>query len=337
MKVLVTGGAGYIGSHACVALLNAGYDVVVIDNLCNSSAESLSRVRALTGRTLNFVQADLCDAAALDDLFRAHTFDAVMHFAGLKAVGESVAFPLRYYRNNVIGSTTLLETMLAHGVKQLVFSSSTTVYGWPSKVPIDESAPVVPVNAYGRSKAMIETIIADWCTLDPTHAAINLRYFNPVGAHPSGQLGEDPRGIPNNLMPFVAQVAVGRQPKLRVFGDDYPTADGTGVRDYIHVVDLVEGHLAALSYLQTTPGLTTVNLGTGQGVSVLDLVRAFERACGKPIPYDIVARRPGDVAACYADPSLADRLLGWRTQRDLDAMCGDAWRFQQQNPNGYGG
>ncbi|MFY9975448.1 MAG: UDP-glucose 4-epimerase GalE, partial [Chromatiaceae bacterium] len=305
MRVLVTGGAGYIGSHACVELLEAGHSVTVVDNLCNSKEESLRRVREITGRDLDFVRADLRDGAALDTLLREQRFDSVIHFAGLKAVGESVQRPIDYYENNVGGTLSLCRALAKAGVRNLVFSSSATVYGDPASVPIREHFPLAATNPYGRSKLFIEEILRDLHGADPTWNLVLLRYFNPVGAHRSGRIGEDPGGIPNNLMPFVAQVAVGKLPRLRVFGDDYPTPDGTGVRDYIHVVDLARGHLAALEKLREAPGVVVYNLGTGRGYSVLDMVAAFERASGRPIPYEIVARRPGDIATCYADPTLA--------------------------------
>jgi UDP-glucose 4-epimerase len=335
MKVLVTGGAGYIGSHTCVELLAAGHDVVVVDNLKNSKRAALARVGDITGREPGFVQADLRDAAALTVLFTDHAFDAVIHFAGLKAVGESTRLPLAYYDNNVGGTLTLCLAMAEAGVKRLVFSSSATVYGDPVSVPIREDFPLSATNPYGRSKLMVEDVLRDLHASDPAWDIALLRYFNPVGAHPSGRIGEDPNGIPNNLMPFIAQVAVGKLPELEVFGDDYDTPDGTGVRDYIHVVDLAQGHLAALKRLSQSPGLVTYNLGTGQGYSVLDMVRAFADAAGREIPYQIVARRPGDIAACYADPSLAAAELGWRARFGVAEMVADHWRWQKDNPNGY--
>jgi UDP-glucose 4-epimerase len=336
MKILVTGGAGYIGSHTCVELLGAGHDVVVVDNLCNSKPLALERVQALAGRSLRFVEADLRDRAALDQLFSSCAFDAVIHFAGLKAVGESTEHPLDYHDNNVGGTLALCQAMAAAGVKVIVFSSSATVYGDPASVPIREGARLSVANPYGRSKLIIEDILRDLHQADPSWCIALLRYFNPVGAHPSGQIGEDPSGIPNNLMPYVTQVAIGRLPELRVFGGDWPTPDGTGVRDYIHVVDLARGHLAALDYLGREPSLLTCNLGTGRGYSVLDVVHAFERVCGRALPYKIVGRRPGDIASCYADPSLARERLGWQAERDLDAMVNDAWTWQRENPNGFG-
>ncbi|QVL50907.1 MAG: UDP-glucose 4-epimerase GalE [Thiocapsa sp.] len=336
MHVLVTGGAGYIGSHTCVEMLAAGMDVVVVDNLCNSKEESLRRVGEITGRTPTFIQADLRDRAALDAIFRDGAFDAVVHFAGLKAVGESVELPLDYYDNNVGGTITLCRAMSAAGVRNLVFSSSATVYGDPATVPIREGFPLSATNPYGRSKLFIEEILRDLHLSDATWNIALLRYFNPVGAHPSGRIGEDPNGIPNNLMPYVAQVAVGKLPRLRVFGNDYPTPDGTGVRDYIHVVDLARGHLAALHRLAPGPGVVVYNLGTGHGYSVLDMVAAFERASGRPVPYEIVARRAGDIAVCYADPALAKAELGWEAQFGIDAMVRDSWRWQSENPQGFG-
>jgi len=335
MKILVTGGAGYIGSHTCLELLQAGYEVVVIDNLSNSKEESLRRVQALAGKSLGFHQADLLDRAALNAVFADEGIDAVIHFAGLKAVGESVASPLKYYHNNITGTLALCEVMKKHGVRNLVFSSSATVYGDPHKVPITEDFPLGPTNPYGRTKWMIEEILRDLHQADDAWNIALLRYFNPVGAHISGRIGEDPNGIPNNLVPFIAQVAVGKLPELRVFGDDYPTGDGTGVRDYIHVVDLALGHLKALDKLASNPGVVTYNLGTGQGYSVLEVVSAFEKACGKRIPYQVVMRRPGDIASCYADPATAKTALGWSAERGIDEMCADVWRWQSSNPNGY--
>jgi UDP-glucose 4-epimerase len=335
-RVLVTGGAGYIGSHACIALLEAGYDVVAFDNLCNASAEAITRVAEITGRPLALVEGDVRDPAALDALFAGYAVDAVMHFAGLKAVGESVEQPLAYYDNNVHGTLALLDAMDRAGVQTLVFSSSATVYGDPASVPIREDFPTGATNPYGRSKLMVEEILADWQSARPEWRIARLRYFNPVGAHPSGRIGEDPSGIPNNLVPFIAQVAVGRRERVAVFGNDYPTPDGTGVRDYIHVLDLAEGHVATLRHLSKEPGLVTVNLGTGRGASVLEMIHAFEAASGKRIPFEVVARRAGDIAECWADPSLAQSLLGWRASRSLEDMCSDAWRWQSANPDGYG-
>ena len=335
MRVLVTGGAGYIGSHTCVELLEAGHSVTVVDNLCNSKEESLERVREITGRDVEFARADLRDGAALDAILAGQGFDSVIHFAGLKAVGESVQRPIDYYENNVGGTLSLCRAMAKAGLKNLVFSSSATVYGDPASVPITEHFPLSATNPYGRSKLFIEEILKDLHVADPTWNLALLRYFNPVGAHPSGRIGEDPSGIPNNLMPFVAQVAVGKLPKLRVFGDDYPTPDGTGVRDYIHVVDLARGHLAALDKLRQSPGVAVYSLGTGRGYSVLEMVAAFERASGRPIPYEIVARRAGDIATCYADPTLAREEMGWQAELGIDAMVADTWRWQSRNPNGY--
>jgi UDP-glucose 4-epimerase len=333
--ILVTGAAGYIGSHTCVELLSAGYAVVALDNLCNSSAESIRRVERITGRSLPFVEADVRDRAALDALLREHKIDAAIHFAGLKAVGESVAQPLRYFENNVGGSVTLLQALGDAGVKTFLFSSSATVYGDPESVPISEDARLSTTNPYGRSKLMVEQVLEDLQTSDPSWTIASLRYFNPVGAHESGLIGEDPRGIPNNLMPFIAQVAVGRRERLSVFGDDYPTPDGTGVRDYIHVVDLARGHLAALAQLFRSQRSFTINLGTGRGYSVLEMVKAFEQASGRPVPYQVTARRPGDIATCYADPARARELLDWEAKKDLADMCADHWRWQSMNPQGY--
>ncbi len=328
-NILVTGGAGYIGSHTCVELLAAGYNLVVIDNFSNSKPAVLGRVEQISGGKIPFMEVDVRDRSALRDVFRQHAIDAVIHFAGLKAVGESVSQPLRYYDNNVSGSIALFEVMAESGVKTLVFSSSATVYGDPQSVPIREDFPLSATNPYGRSKLMLEEILRDLSRSDESWKIALLRYFNPVGAHESGIIGEDPNGIPNNLMPYITQVAVGKLQQLSVFGDDYPTPDGTGVRDYIHVVDLARGHLAALGALSDKPGVMTVNLGTGQGYSVLDVIRAFENASGRPVPYRIAPRRPGDVAQCYADPTLAQELLGWRAERGLEEMCRDSWRWQQ--------
>jgi UDP-glucose 4-epimerase len=335
MKVLVTGGAGYIGSHTCVELLGAGHELVVVDNLCNSKPVALERVREISGRGLEFVEADLRDEGALKALFADFRFDAVIHFAGLKAVGESTEIPLDYYDNNVGGTFALCRAMAAAGVKRLVFSSSATVYGDPASVPIREDFPLSATNPYGRSKLMVEDVLRDLHASDAAWDIALLRYFNPVGAHPSGRIGEDPNGIPNNLMPFIAQVAVGKLPELKVFGDDYDTPDGTGVRDYIHVVDLARGHLAALRRLESSPGLVTYNLGTGRGYSVLEMVRAFADAAGRDIPYRIVDRRPGDIASCYADPALAGSELGWQAEYDVADMVADHWRWQRDNPNGF--
>ncbi len=337
MKILVTGGAGFIGSHTCVELLNAGHDVVVVDNLCNSSEESLRRVARIAGKPLAFRKADIRDRAALDAAFKDEgPIDAVIHFAALKAVAESVRIPLTYYGNNITGTISLCEAMSAAGCKNLVFSSSATVYGDPATVPIREDFPTPgATNPYGWSKLMMEQVLRDVQQADPVWNIILLRYFNPIGAHPSGLIGEDPAGIPNNLLPYVAQVAIGRLPCLSVFGNDYPTRDGTGVRDYIHVVDLAIGHLKALDKLSYNPGLAIYNLGTGSGTSVLEVVAAFEKASGRKVPYTFRPRRPGDVAECWADPSKAERELGWKAERDIHAMCADAWRWQSQNPNGF--
>ncbi len=335
---LITGGAGYIGSHTCVELLCAGHDVVVIDDLSNSSAEALRRVEVLGGRQLaGFIQADVRDRAVLNGVFARYPVEAVIHFAAKKAVGESVALPRAYYDNNLNGLLSLLEAMDDAGVRRLVFSSSATVYGDPASVPIDEGFPTAATNPYGRTKLMGEEILRDVGAADPRWSIALLRYFNPVGAHRSGRIGEDPDGLPNNLMPYVSQVAVGRLERLNVFGGDYPTPDGTGVRDYIHVVDLARGHLRALERIGGLPGVSTFNLGTGRGYSVLEVVKAFEAASERSIPYRIVARRPGDVAACWADPARAAEVLGWRAELDLAAMCADAWRWQRLNPRGYDG
>ncbi len=338
-SVLLTGGAGYIGSHTCVEAIAAGWNAVVVDNLCNSSAVVIDRIEKITGTRPVFIEADVRDRDALDRIFAGHSIDAVVHFAGLKAVGESVAQPLRYYENNVAGTLVLLDSMRDHGVKRIAFSSSATVYGMAETMPLDEDAPLGPINPYGRSKLMVEEILTDVAAADPEWRVMLLRYFNPVGAHASGEIGEDPVGIPNNLMPFVAQVAVGRRARLSVFGGDYPTPDGTGVRDYIHVVDLALGHVAALRKILAAdaPPLATVNLGTGRGHTVLEVVHAFEQACGRPIPCEMAARRPGDVATCYAAVSRARDLLGWQAERGLEAMCADAWRWQCANPHGFRG
>lgn len=332
----MTGGAGYIGSHTVLELLAEGCEVVVLDSLVNASAVAIERVRELSGHSLPLVVGDVRDEELLRTLFDQQAVDAVIHFAGLKAVGESVMQPLGYYDANLSGAISLFKAMQAAGVHRLVFSSSATVYGDPASVPINEHAPTGPTNPYGRTKWMIEHLLGDLAAADPAWAIGILRYFNPVGAHPSGRIGEDPMGTPNNLMPFIAQVAVGRREALQVFGGDWPTPDGTGVRDYIHVVDLARGHVAALRRVLAQPGGWTVNLGTGQGRSVLEVLKAFEQASGRTIPYRIVARRAGDIAACWADPSLAEQLLGWRAERDLKAMCDDAWRWQSSNPRGYG-
>ncbi|MTI51748.1 MAG: UDP-glucose 4-epimerase GalE [Alcanivorax sp.] len=335
--VLVTGGAGYIGSHTVLLLLEAGRRVLVLDNLSNSSQESLNRVADITGQQPDFVEGDIRDSALLDSLFQEHRIGSVIHFAGLKAVGESVAQPLRYYDCNVTGSLRLLEAMDRAGVRNLVFSSSATVYGDPASVPIREDFPLSATNPYGATKLHIEDMLRDLHRADPRWSLALLRYFNPVGAHESGRIGEDPNGEPNNLMPYVAQVAVGKREQLRVFGDDYDTPDGTGVRDYIHVMDLAEGHLAALDALARDGGLITTNLGTGRGYSVLEMVRAFAAASGREVRYQIAERRPGDVASCYADPAHAKKVLGWEAKRGIDTMCADHWRWQSENPNGYRG
>jgi UDP-glucose 4-epimerase len=336
MKVLVTGGAGYIGSHTCVELLAAGHLPVVVDNYANSKPEAMARVRAIAGRDFPVYESDVRDRAALRQVFARERPEAVIHFAGLKAVGESVARPWLYYDTNVGSTLALVEVMQEHGCHRLVFSSSATVYGEPEKVPLTEDCALRPESPYGRSKLMIEDMLRDLARSGPAWEIALLRYFNPVGAHASGRIGDDPDGIPNNLMPFISQVAVGRLPKLRIFGGDYPTPDGTGVRDYIHVVDLACGHVRAIEWLaRDGKGATAINLGTGQGTSVLQVLRAFEAATGRTIPYEIVARRPGDVPSYYADPALAATLLGWRAERGIGDMCGDAWRWQSQNPHGY--
>ncbi len=327
MKVLVTGGAGYIGGHTCVELLNAGHEVVVIDNFVNSKPEALDNIRKITGRDLAFYKADLRDREAVRRIFEEHQIDAAIHFAGLKAVGESVHKPMEYYDNNLGGFFVLAEEMAAHGVKKLVFSSSATVYGMNNPVPFREDYPTSATNPYGYTKVMIEQMLRDLAVADPDWSIVMLRYFNPIGAHESGLIGEDPNGIPNNLLPYVAQVAVGKLPCLNVFGDDYDTPDGTGVRDYIHVVDLALGHLAALKYANGHKGAEAINLGTGRGTSVLEIVHAFERASGREIPYRVTPRRPGDIATCYADTSKAAKLLGWKAERTIDDMCRDSWRF----------
>jgi len=335
MTILVTGGAGYIGSHTTLELLKAGHQVIVVDNLVNSKQESLRRVAELAGRAPIFHQVDLLDRPALDKVFATHRIDTVIHFAALKAVGESVAKPLEYYRNNLSGTITLCEAMRAAGVNNLVFSSSATVYGENPHPPFDELQPTSATNPYGWTKVMMEQIFRDICVADKSWNVVLLRYFNPVGAHESGRIGEDPTGTPNNLLPFVSQVAVGLRPSLRIFGNDYPTPDGTGLRDYIHVVDLAMGHLKAVEKLAARPGLVIYNLGTGEPSSVLDVVKAFEKASGKKVPYEIVPRRPGDVAASFADPAKAHRELGWKAVRNLDQMCADTWKWQKNNPKGY--
>lgn len=336
MRILVTGGAGYIGSHTCVALLGEGYEVAILDNLSNSSMEAIERIKLIAKRRPDFFNADVREQVAVELVFDKFKPDAVIHFAGLKSVGESVQDPLRYYDWNVTGSLTLFQVMAKRGVKTLIFSSSASVYGDAADVPIRENAPIAPANPYGQSKAMIERILADLVAADSEWRVARLRYFNPMGAHESGLIGEDPNGVPNNLSPYISQVAVGKLNELKIFGGDYPTPDGTGVRDYIHVMDLALGHLAALNHLARAQGLLTLNLGTGRGCSVLEMVAAFEKACGKPVPYRVVDRRPGDVAQSFADPSEAARTLGWSTRWNLDDMCRDAWRWQSMNPHGYG-
>ncbi len=336
MKILVTGGAGYIGSHTCVELLNAGYDVVVVDNLYNASAKALDRVREITGKDLTFYEADILDAPKMDEIFKKEQVDCVIHFAGLKAVGESVVKPLEYYKNNINGTLVLCEAMRKNGCKNIIFSSSATVYGNPAFIPITEECPKgTPTNPYGWTKWMIEQILTDLHTADPEWNVILLRYFNPIGAHKSGLMGEDPKGIPNNLLPYVAQVAIGKLKCLGVFGDDYDTPDGTGVRDYIHVVDLAAGHVKAINKIKENPGVKIYNLGTGKGYSVLDVVKAFSKACGHDVPYEIKPRRAGDISTCYSDASLAKKELGWEAKYDIDEMCEDSWRWQTMNPNGY--
>jgi UDP-glucose 4-epimerase len=329
--ILITGGTGYIGSHTVVELMQAGFEVLIVDNFCNSKTSVLDRIERIVGRRPGFVEADVRDREAMRTVFSAYRVEAVIHFAGLKAVGESVAQPLRYYDNNINGSLVLFETLAEAGVKTLVFSSSATVYGDPHSVPINEDFPLSATNPYGRSKLIIEEILRDIACADASWRVALLRYFNPVGAHESGLIGEDPNGIPNNLMPYISKVAVGLLPELSVFGNDYPTPDGTGVRDYIHVVDLARGHLAALKALSASAGALTVNLGTGQGYSVLDVIRAFEAASGRTVPYKIVGRRPGDIAECYADPSRATKMLGWKAQYGIEEMCRDSWRWQSMS------
>ncbi len=335
MSVLVTGGAGYIGSHTCVKLLEAGYDVVVLDNLSNSSPKAIGRVEEITGKKIRFYECDILDKAGMRTIFKENTIDSVIHFAGLKAVGESVAVPLKYYENNIAGTVYLLEVMQEFGVKKIVFSSSATVYGMTDKMPLTEDLPTSANSPYGQTKLMIEQILQDLAVSDKDWAISLLRYFNPVGAHESGRIGENPKGIPNNLMPYITQVALGKLPQLSIFGNDYPTKDGTGVRDYIHVVDLADGHLKALDKLNTTKGVLIHNLGTGVGYSVLDLVKAFEEANGVTIPYKFAPRRPGDVTVCYADPTKAKTELGWEAKKSIVDMCRDAWNWQKNNPNGY--
>jgi UDP-glucose 4-epimerase len=335
MNILVTGGAGYIGSHTCLELLQNGYEVIVVDNLCNSKEESLCRVQKLTGKKLKFYKVDILDRDTLNKVFNENSIQAVTHFAGFKSMGESINIPLQYYQNNVSGTLVLLDVMKEHDVHNIVFSSSAGVYGEVKKVPITEDFPLSVLNPYGRTKLIIEDILRDLSVAEPEWNIAILRYFNPVGAHPSGQIGEDPNGIPNNLMPYVAQVAVGKRPFVRVWGNDYPTPDGTGVRDYIHVMDLAAGHINALEKLLTKPGLITYNLGTGRGYSVMELISAFEKACQHEIPFQIMGRRPGDAAISYADPTKANHELNWYAQRTLVDMCMDAWRWQSLNPDGY--
>ncbi|MCC8138876.1 MAG: UDP-glucose 4-epimerase GalE [Lachnospiraceae bacterium] len=337
MKILVTGGAGYIGSHTCVELLDEGYEVVIVDNLYNSSEKAVQRVQEITGKPLKFYRADMLDRPEMDRIFEIEKPEAVIHFAGYKAVGESVAKPIEYYYNNMAGTLLLCDVMRHHGVKNIIFSSSATVYGDPLEIPISETCPKQsPTNPYGQTKTMLEQVLMDIQRSDPEWNVILLRYFNPIGAHASGLIGEDPKGIPNNLLPYIAQVAVGRLPRLGVFGDDYDTPDGTGVRDYIHVVDLARGHVKALQKFKEEKCVRIYNLGTGQGYSVLEVVRAFEKACGKEIPYEIKPRRAGDIAACYCTPAKAKAELGWEAQYGIDEMCADTWRWQSRNPNGYG-
>ena len=335
MHILVTGGAGYIGTHTVIELLQAGYDVTIVDNLYNSQEEAVRRGAELAGRAPIFHKVDLLDYDALENVFKAAHYDAVIHFAGLKAVGESVAKPLFYYHNNMTGTFNLLKLMKQYGCRNIVFSSSATVYGMPEKVPLDEHCSTGALNPYGATKLFLERVLSDVHVAEPDLGVMLLRYFNPVGAHPSGRIGENPNGIPNNLMPYIAQVAVGRLPKVRVFGNDYPTKDGTGVRDYIHVVDLARGHVAALRKLAQNCGLFTCNLGTGKGYSVLDVLHAYEKACGKTLPYVIDPRRPGDIAECYADPAKARDELGWEAKYGIEEMCASSWKWQSANPNGY--
>ncbi|MCI8375648.1 MAG: UDP-glucose 4-epimerase GalE [Lachnospiraceae bacterium] len=336
MSILVTGGAGFIGSHTCVELLEAGYEVVVVDNLYNASRKSMDRIEQITGKKPTFYEADILDREALNQIFEKEQIDSVIHFAGLKAVGESVAKPIEYYYNNIAGTLVLCDVMRKHNVKNIVFSSSATVYGDPAFIPITEECPKGKItNPYGQTKGMLEQVLEDIHVSDPEWNVILLRYFNPIGAHKSGLMGEDPKGIPNNLVPYVAQVAIGKLECLGVFGDDYDTPDGTGVRDYIHVVDLAKGHVAAIKKLEEKKGVLIYNLGTGKGYSVLDVVHAFEKACGKKIPYAVKPRRPGDIATCYADPAKAKAELGWEAENGIEEMCEDSWRWQSMNPNGY--
>lgn len=336
MKILVTGGAGYIGSHTCVELLNAGYEVVILDNLYNASEKAVDRIKEIAGKDLTFYKADILDKEAMDKIFADEKPDCVIHFAGLKAVGESVVKPLEYYQNNITGTLNLCEVMRKNGCKNIIFSSSATVYGNPAFIPITEECPKgTPTNPYGWTKWMIEQILTDLHTADPEWNVILLRYFNPIGAHKSGLIGEDPKGIPNNLLPYVAQVAIGKLQSVGVFGNDYDTPDGTGVRDYIHVVDLAVGHVKAINKIKENPGVKVYNLGTGNGYSVLDVIKAFSKACGHDVPYVIKDRRPGDIATCYSDASLAKKELGWEAQYGIDEMCADSWKWQSMNPNGY--
>ena len=335
MRILVTGGAGYIGSHTSIVLLEQGHDVVIVDNLCNSKRVAVDRVEELSGKQVTFYQYDVCDEAKMREVFSKEAIDAVIHFAGLKAVGESVAIPLRYYDNNLTSTLVLLKVMKEFGVGNFVFSSSATVYGSPKSVPIREDFPLHVTNPYGRTKLILEEVLTDVHTADPAFNVILLRYFNPIGAHRSGRIGEKPKGIPNNLLPYITQVAIGKLPKINVFGDDYDTPDGTGVRDYIHVVDLAKGHVKAIEKLKENPGVEIYNLGTGIGYSVLDIIHNFEKACGRKLPYEVTARRPGDIAECYADCSKAKKELGWEAQYTLKDMCEDSWRWQKNNPNGY--
>ena len=335
MAILVTGGAGYIGSHTCVELLNAGYEIIVIDNLINSSIKALERVEEITGKKLTFYNVDLLDRPALENIFDKESIESVIHFAGLKAVGESVSMPLEYYYNNITGTLILCDVMRKHGVKDIVYSSSATVYGKPKAVPVKEDFPLSATNPYGRTKLIIEYLLEDLYVSDNSWNIIMLRYFNPIGAHKSGKIGEDPRNIPNNLIPYITQVAIGKLEYLGVFGDDYDTPDGTGIRDYIHVTDLATGHIKALEKLKEKPGILAYNLGTGKGHSVLQMVKNFEKVSGRPIKYKILPRRPGDIATCYADPTKAMLELGWEAKRDITEMCEDSWRWQEKNPNGY--
>ena len=335
-KILVTGGTGFIGSHTCVALTNAGYSVVVMDNLVNSKVESIARIEMITGKHIRFYRTDMLDEEGMRQIFEDNKIDAVIHFAGLKAVGESVQKPLEYYHNNISGTLSLLRVMREYGCRTMIFSSSATVYGCNNPVPYQEDMPTSATNPYGYTKVMIEQMLRDICVADPQFSVVALRYFNPIGAHESGMIGEDPRGIPNNLMPYITQVAIGRREKLSIYGNDYPTPDGTGVRDYIHVVDLAKGHVAAVKYVVSGLGCEVFNLGTGIGYSVLDMVHAFEKANGVKVPYQIVGRRPGDLPTCYADPAKSERVLGWKAEKNLEDMCRDSWNWQSKNPMGYG-